>query len=649
MYGPVTSTDPDSGKAKTAKQLQAIAAKKRSKVDENKRPLASFKAILQDVTSIMKDSFNLDVATMSTTNQHKIKADIKAKTGLVYTGHCCVDLQESKQLILYCAKCLNQKIIHVVLIAKWASGGKAKPNPFKKSKTSSAASTASGASVASGASTASGASAASAASASVDGPAPVQLPPIIVGKTTIYPSPQKPADQIGEDQDYISLKILEVFPHDSECEKPLKERSTYRLDTQHCGSGLFPGVFPHAEIIRGTYDKMVQKQLSYKNPLVKSPPGAHLDNDVHDYPWDDRRFEPLPSSANYKDELDPVEHRFCFIRIWYFLASALNASREFSSKPGERIPPFDSAVKPDKSITFPANLFAGYNVDQTPAGRKAYARNPGTVEKALRQREAIHQFSHHDFLPLEVAKADIAEYQVPKSPTAVLAPVAGATTTVSRASSPPTVENLETPTLYQKDGIHWVSVSQNGKLFGKLKPGTVIIPLHDFRTIYLGNGKKRVDIHVGQYLYFAGDVDHGGWTYDLPPKGQNATWHPSLHMYLESEHHMKAKASIHLQVKPGNYCPPQHLVHMDKEQNIACLKEVGDYLQTSSACSVVHKTKAVRNEAIRIAQRVLGIAGLTPPADFKTTIAAKIKQKPTEEDIKEAKAVLAKTKSWKLE
>jgi hypothetical protein len=71
------------------------------------------------------------------------------------------------------------------------------------------------------------------------------------------------------------------------------------------------------------------------------------------------------------------------------------------------------------------------------------------------------------------------------------------------------------------------TVNEQGRSF---LPGTIILPVDDYREIYFLNPKHKERVWKGSYIYFAGNVPHGGVTYDLDDKA----WHPSVHVHLDS-------------------------------------------------------------------------------------------------------------------
>jgi hypothetical protein len=76
------------------------------------------------------------------------------------------------------------------------------------------------------------------------------------------------------------------------------------------------------------------------------------------------------------------------------------------------------------------------------------------------------------------------------------------------------------------DGLKGISA-----LEGKTKPGSLILPLQDFRSIFIGSGL--LTLSKGQYIYFKGDVVHRGCTYD------ELSWHPAIHLHLDTRHHKR--------------------------------------------------------------------------------------------------------------
>lgn len=76
---------------------------------------------------------------------------------------------------------------------------------------------------------------------------------------------------------------------------------------------------------------------------------------------------------------------------------------------------------------------------------------------------------------------------------------------------------------------------------GRSKPGSIIVPLEDFRSIYVGipfsPDYKIITIPKGKYFFFQGDVAHGGKTV---PKNEKS-WHTAVHLHIDTKYHARTK------------------------------------------------------------------------------------------------------------
>ena len=101
---------------------------------------------------------------------------------------------------------------------------------------------------------------------------------------------------------------------------------------------------------------------------------------------------------------------------------------------------------------------------------------------------------------------------------------------------------------------HTVTGNPRPKNHGK--PSNVIIPLHDWRDVYMYNGnfkKTTVQVFAGEIIIFAGDVAHGGCTYHPVHPFR---CHPSFHASISSKHHMKDLSEFEINIEViGNDFP----------------------------------------------------------------------------------------------
>ena len=113
-----------------------------------------------------------------------------------------------------------------------------------------------------------------------------------------------------------------------------------------------------------------------------------------------------------------------------------------------------------------------------------------------------------------------------------------------------------------KDGeTNGNTIAANKRLQNLFKPGSFIIPLEDERKIYIGTpdeARNVITVYKGQILFFAGDVPHGGITYERSSKGSNEVWHIGLHGHLDSTKHDRYPDFLDLEPRTEFYLPREH-------------------------------------------------------------------------------------------
>jgi hypothetical protein len=85
-------------------------------------------------------------------------------------------------------------------------------------------------------------------------------------------------------------------------------------------------------------------------------------------------------------------------------------------------------------------------------------------------------------------------------------------------------------------------MANNPALAGKTKPGSIIVPLVDYRCIYMETPSNIITVNKGQYIVFFGDTEHGGVTYHHD--GTNLDWHLALHIHFDSTHHPRVSGDV---------------------------------------------------------------------------------------------------------
>lgn len=88
------------------------------------------------------------------------------------------------------------------------------------------------------------------------------------------------------------------------------------------------------------------------------------------------------------------------------------------------------------------------------------------------------------------------------------------------------------------------SVSDNPSLRNKFKPGSIIIPVGEERSIFICNGvgarHNKTEVHVkhGEMIVFEGDLVHGGTSY-IAPADSKLELFPSIHTLIASTCHKR--------------------------------------------------------------------------------------------------------------
>jgi hypothetical protein len=77
---------------------------------------------------------------------------------------------------------------------------------------------------------------------------------------------------------------------------------------------------------------------------------------------------------------------------------------------------------------------------------------------------------------------------------------------------------------------------------GNSKPGSLNPPLMNSRSNYIGSpnsyGWKVITLLKGQYIFFDGDVAHGGCTYN------EASWHAAIHLHVDTIHNERTTGIV---------------------------------------------------------------------------------------------------------
>jgi hypothetical protein len=325
----------------------------------------------------------------------------------------------------------------------------------------------------------------------------------------------------GEAHRVASIEILHLFPHNKDCAAAISSSP---------GEGSSPGeahrvasieilhLFPHnkdcaAAIKPPLFELVKERQVefdfhevigdTYRGPLLEINKlkvgdklvGQHINFGTGDYKYDDRMVQPLPWSLSEGDE---KRHKWCMIRLLFHFSIFFNIVDETASQT------FDDEAVANASALRRTTNWCGYPSKHNPEAH-LFIDDPSLIYGG-------HNMLDGDAAPVhQVCHTDHAE-----EPNNLLA--------------------------------------DDPALAGKTMPGTIIVPLEDWRSIYFGNPDNTKHVPLGGYMYFPGNADHGGMT--VPP---SEGWHPALHLHLDSSRHPRLLKD-HLNLSQYDFTPTEHIV-----------------------------------------------------------------------------------------
>jgi hypothetical protein len=301
-----------------------------------------------------------------------------------------------------------------------------------------------------------------------------------------------------------SLTVEKLFPHDRQCFEGNRDMCpTSFLDRTRFGSGALLVDFPLKEIVGKTMARLVEQFKERPPNRGGVPVGDQIFPDAEEggmrnrgkYMFDYRFYMKLPSEEDFvRKVLSPTDFRMMMVATWYWIAGKFSLSnqmyelqlKKFSVGAGNNLYPTWPPV--EEEIVIP-HLFLS-DVSGLWGG---------------------HQKGNHATPVDQVLHVDIPEVRV---------------------RSEDTVDHE----LY--------TVTTNPDLQGKMRPGSCLVPLMDFRDLCtVRENQKYVDrVSKDQMLYFSGDYCHGGKTY----LRSDESHHLCIHFYLNSYFHQKKNDHIGL-------------------------------------------------------------------------------------------------------
>jgi hypothetical protein len=210
--------------------------------------------------------------------------------------------------------------------------------------------------------------------------------------------------------------------------------------------------FNYDEAIGTTCDAVAKdlQTISFHDKETPMPPGHHIDFGHEDCNFDDRACECLPSPRH--SDVSTVDHRRSMVRTDFMMACDLNMAEEAA----HQVVDMEKIIGSGKLELCPAKV------------------NP---KRHLSFCELSLLFGGHCMLP-------------------------------KRGNGKIFIDQIAHKDGETKEGL----TRQQVKLKDKHKPGSFIIPLDDFRTMFVCTPLLLVTAKRGQCLWFHGALPHGGRT-----------------------------------------------------------------------------------------------------------------------------------------
>jgi hypothetical protein len=295
------------------------------------------------------------------------------------------------------------------------------------------------------------------------------------------------------------IQMEKVFYHDKDCQLDAIRRMPV--------ANFLVVNFNFEEIMGETYNPVVEKMSTFcfHDKEQPAPPGEPINFGHKGYNLDDRCYEYLPSERY--PELGPHQHRMAMVRFFFLLTAYLNMADETASAllDIDKVKANVAQKKPPlpptaPEVNNPSAHLAFFEISLLFGGHCMLNDHTAT---------SVHQICHKD----------------------------GET----------------------KDNL----VKDNALLEGLHKPGSFIIPLQEQRTIYICTPMLQVTAEKGQFIWFNGDVPHGGMTYKASVDGLD--WKPAIHGHLDSSHHERMQGYFDFENSDYVYFPLEHCKFMNDQ------------------------------------------------------------------------------------
>ena len=387
----------------------------------------------------------------------------------------------------------------------------------------------------------------------------------------------------------VDMTVDRMYFHDKDCAQNWEQKKyeTWKAMVNRrpqCPPNQFPDRrcfmqnFPFHSVLGETHNGVVDCLNTFQNPMKKTPPGIAIvfgaNNLVVPCNFDDRTCTHFPDTRHSKC-ISPINHHWALARLACCFINENNLMFAFGAETPEHMYPNFNKIRhkrKDKDGTremlphlptkdpkakplfyFKASLiFGGHNVDRC---------NRELSAKEQNERPCVHQIAHGDYQPIKLNKKDLQHLESESNDDEEQESDGQGTSSSNneQGTSSSSNESSEEPSddgvLKEPDAEPGYLVSDNPLLKDKFHPGSLIVPIDDYRNLlFKANEEEVTKINKGELCYFAGDTTHSGWTHKYiagnPPK-----WHAALHVEIPFYDHPVTDDHVHIHTFTGrNHC-----------------------------------------------------------------------------------------------
>ena len=330
----------------------------------------------------------------------------------------------------------------------------------------------------------------------------------------------------------VGMVVEELIPHNSQCHfENAEDKRNYLFNKEQAhGSGHCLSTFPQDAIFGDTFHKVTAAMNMWRidDPF---PPGWDIEFLVAEdkgkkYDKELRKYVVVPTKVEWwKNLVLPSKLRTTGVKLMLYCANFFNAQHEYVDWAHDQLwPELANRIMPDKMIQNISPLYGGLpKLDEGITWSEIVARK--------KNEPKVYNQPMHCNISASVDK--------------------------------------DTGELY--------SVSQNPKLVGKSKPGSLIFSIQDSHTILIQGGKEKpINVIPNKMLFIAGDGVHTGKT--CGP--DNLGMHCSIYCTINSTEHPWNDEELDLDVAAFATSSAYHADRLDAKGKTDVMNYLADHTET---------------------------------------------------------------------